>query len=327
LLAVLLASATYFLVEKPLQRGARKGYSKLICSSLVVAMVFVLILGLNIQRGNIQERHWEVSETLTAAAEDSNYPDSHIERLSGKLDSTVLFIGDSYIAQLWPRILRVSSETSGKHPNIIFNTAGGCGPIPGLGRKSNPRCLQYVSDGYELAKEPEVDSIVIGAAWSNLTLRTGIYDVADPSEHLFNVEHDALILLLMERLEDTLKGLKRAGKGITIILDPPSSEIASPSYYTGRLKLKPELDIKQSEKSLYLARTEKINNILVAMAIKNGFSVVDPSVLFCTGANCRFSDEYGVPFFQDSTHMLAYFVSENYTLLDHLINPNSITIE
>src|SRR5262249_8898001 len=76
-----------------------------------------------------------------------------------------LFIGDSTMAQYYARIAKVLEEHPANTHQAVFAWQAGCAPDSGLALVNPEGCQKLVQSAVEYAKDPQVDTIVIGFCW------------------------------------------------------------------------------------------------------------------------------------------------------------------
>jgi len=314
-LAVLVATAllawgTYRYVETPIRvlaRGAR--CSRVVVAGLGAVMSTLFVTGLMVRHGVPQERLKDLSVIVSKARKDWHYPGDDLAAIDGVSGEAVLFFGDSLVRQLYPRIKHVAALNPRARRAVIFNTAPGCAPLRGIGRKSRSECLAYSARGFEIAASPAVRVVVIGGSWLGMLKRGDYYDAEDPKERVLDLEEDQNLSLVLGRLEQQLRLLRSLGKETYVVLNPPGGRLADPGAIEGaRLSTAGRLKEKSIPFADHRVRTGVINERISAVAQRAGAAVIDPAGWLCSDERCALADPEGIPYFRDATHLRASFV-------------------
>lgn len=308
-LAVVLAWTTYRFIELPVRATARSpSGSRRVVSALGTALIAVFVTGLLVLRGFPAERLTVLSSLLSAARADWSYPGDKGARIVGTTHGTVLLLGDSYAQQLYPRFKEVA-ESHQRYRSIAFNTIHSCAPVPGIARKSDPKCAPTVERGFELAKTREVSTVVVFGSWLGLLKRGDYFRRDDPAETILDLYDPNVLDGVLVNLQETLKGLTRLGKQVVVVLNPPGEGAADPEAITGlRLNTANKLPVKWISMQEHLLRTGEINARIRTLAERAGAAVIDPTGWICDRERCFVTDEAGVPRFKDATHFRGSFV-------------------
>jgi hypothetical protein len=177
--AVLAAIATYYLVESPLRRGK--------ISFFRTAILFVLVAGLGLFGFAASELLWPSRHAdrgltrIVNAMHDWAYPPIGFRgfyhdalrfyRKDSALASVTLFVGDSNMEQYAPRIDSRISQQPQSANSAIFATRGGCLPIPRFYDSAEWLCRAKMRSAFDLATDPRIDTIVLGAVWASVASR------------------------------------------------------------------------------------------------------------------------------------------------------------
>lgn len=321
IIAFFLAWITYNYVETPLKNYAAiaNTQSKTIIFSLSSGMLIILGIGWLINYDVFTVRLHNLSLNLSNATQDWNYPGDKKAFIPGSVNESVLFFGDSYIMQLYPRLKQVAAQTNTRR-NVIFNTAVACVPIPGISRKSDPKCIDYVNTGFKLAASAAIKIVVIGGSWFGMLQRGDYYAVNDPKQTILNLHDQAILQPVLDNFIQELMQLRALGKEVYVVLNPPGGGSADPGVVS-RINLlqhdKPE--IKYISIAEHLQRTGTINTHIKTSAKRAGASVIDPMAWICSSTQCAFTDQKGIPYFKDATHFRASFIRQRVKDFDKLI--------
>ncbi len=321
LLSVVLASATYACLEKPVRRMAESHNPRR--ASLLVAlasfMAFIGFSGVAVEKGYIPVRLHLLS-SVSEAITDWDYPGDDKAKRQGQ-EGTVLFFGDSYIQQYFPRVRWLVEHHSGAHRTVLFYTKEGCAPVPGINRKSIPDCGTFAAEGFRLAQQKDVVQVVVGGAWVGMVNRGDYFFEDDPQEPVidFNGEEG---LQVFSRLAQELAQLKAAGKQVQLVLNPPGGQTANPrNLMKTRIFAQPSLVFRSIPIQEHVATTGVINAKMRAVAAQAGIPVLDPAEWMCSALECAVTDATGIPIFYDSTHVRASYVKKNVRVFDDFVVP------
>lgn len=314
--SVVLAWLTYELVEKPLRSGQLKMTMAL---SLLVPMIIVGCLG---YRGfeadgpSITAIAKSTSE-LSRATHDWSYPNPDLDgkgsgdrnQFSGMSSERVLFMGDSTMAQYYPRVVRIYSDDR-RRPYLSASVAAqlGCRPMPhldGKGQHDHQCAAQYraVMNG---AKDPVYKKIVIAADWP------WMFGDSDISANMLGLVGD-------------LTGLTRSGKLIILISQHPHGSGMDPHALARPFRLHPFDDSiripyeQWTTRSSLEAQDGWASIRLAALANKVGATVINPFDYLCTTARCPAVLD-GKPLYTDGYHLRASAAREYATFIDGIVN-------
>lgn len=318
--AILLAIATYRLLELPLRKAACNAHARHRLTVLLAAtMGFLLLAGIMAHQRIPQERLHRISHEISAAARDWYYPGDAKAKFEGTYRSSVLFFGDSYIQQLYPRIEHLYRKSTPDR-GARFHTAGGCTPIPGVTRLIHGDCGSFVERGFGVASAPDIKKIVIGGSWIGMITRGDYVDQINPRDGKLDLSDETTLTSVLNRLEQRVGELVRNGKEVFIVLNPPGGQLASPeSQYLARLSATGQLQGKSVTIEAHQLRTGAINSRLRTLAERAGAGIIDPAAWICSEHTCQYTDSNGIPYFKDSSHLRASFIRWQLKALDHLV--------
>ena len=232
-LSVLLAWLTYELVEKKVRFAKLPAMRRIAVPALAASMAAAALAGVLASQGRLlpQSAALPYVREASRAHNDWNYDGDRI--ILGQTGKAVLFFGDSHMQHYWPRIQKLLAEHAAAPRNtIILKTSGGCAPVPGIERK-RLRCSQFVDAGFNLARRPEIDTVVIAASWVGMLKRGDYYRVGDPEQRPLE--------LLTPQTEWVLQGfqaelaeLTAAGKHVVLMLSSPRGSALDPKSVIDR---------------------------------------------------------------------------------------------
>ncbi len=335
--SILLASATYVLVEKRF----KKDYSKAAISYLSFTMVILLVIGLTTWKGTPLPRLSSKSLAIVVdAVEDWDYPgglvpvsrDEETLLTAAGSKTKTLFFGDSHMEQYAPRIVRLLEENPDKN-TAIFATHAACPPIPNVHESMRPWCPEFVNETIQYMDRQDVEVVVIGARW-NLYFLTATRESADQEtnefsyyytgdndeKHMFNGGGGASMAI--QELELFLSKIAR-NKRVYLLLDNPSGNAYSPKTFLEGLRLtqlRSTLVPGKESDANYDPEQRQLRDELKALAMRAGAMVIDPSARLCTGQRCKVSTEEGIPIYKDNDHLRPFYVEQFADYLDATLN-------
>src|ERR1035441_394800 len=250
LITIILAWLTASFVEKPFRSGPT-GTKK--AWVLLSAMAVLLLGGWMVHFGEGMPRRAYAMETMrfVEAKADWHYPtpgfsggkiDTSSTHFEGSSPSSAIFMGDSLMAAYFPRVKTIYSG-SGKRPafSADFVARPGCRLVP-FGEQINSngyQCDEYYTAAINLAKPPAYKAVVIAENWGSIL-------------------SESVTAECRSKLHDDLAELKRLGKYIYVVRNPPRSNLFHPVYlahawppvptYVAR----PELEMRERQTNIGL---------------------------------------------------------------------------
>jgi peptidoglycan/LPS O-acetylase OafA/YrhL len=309
-LAVILAVATYILVEKPVRRsGSRKAVLALLNGCICIAVGSSLAMALHFQP---RPKGAELEEILNAAL-DWGYPPPAFRMLlvgghrfwrqDSQVEHTTIFIGDSNVEQYAPRLSELLLKEPAKYRSVVFATTGSCSPIPAFYLQTPGDCRDRMIQAFLLANAPEIDTVVLGALWIRH---------ADVAANQLN----------FESLEQLIKKLS-AKKRVFLILNIPSGPELDPKnmFMGSRLssvKAVPRTSV-QFDLDKFLREYGPLRAELKERAMRAGAVVIDPLDSLCSTNGCPVFDSQGRPLYRDASHMRPFYAIQSALFVDKTI--------
>ncbi len=319
--ALLLAWLTYAYVERPISKAVRDTeHSSGVIHLLVVVMIVIFAAGLIVQSGIATERLYPL-RALNDAKRDWSYPhDDAAAAITGVSGQSILLFGDSLVQQYYPRLRYLTERHPERHPNVLFQTWPACAPLPGFNRKFVPECLSHVTRGFARAAAGDIKTIVVGGYWLGMLQRGDYYRADDPDQHVVDLWDPKQLDSALSGMENRLRELKAMGKMVYIVLNPAGGQAANPSAIGfRRIGIDYRLWVKSAPLAAQQERTAFINDRIRGLAERVGVAVMDPLEWLCSGNTCQFTDDAGVPYFKDATHLRASYVRCCITAFDNLL--------
>ena len=317
--SVLLAWLTYELVEKKIRYGKLGFTARRAVPALALSMTAVAFAGVLVLRNQVSPHSASVPLLAEIARASSDWDYRRDAVIPGDSSKAVLFFGDSHMQHYLPRIQKVAAERILPVRTVIFKTEGGCAPVPGIERKSQ-RCSKFVDEGFALARDPAVDTVIIAASWVGFVDR-GDYVKAGE-------EDGAPLKLLTPQAEWVLQGFEAAlarlvadGKRVVIVLSSPRGSSLDPKSVVGRdwMTVRVSHSFSPMAKSELRALTTPIDARLRQIAARAGASVVDPTDWLCGPSFCPTADERGRPLYKDTSHIRASVARARIDALDAFV--------
>jgi peptidoglycan/LPS O-acetylase OafA/YrhL len=314
-----LACLTYELVEKKIRFAGLPSVRRLSVPALGAAMAAVGAFGIAVLQGRVPPQSASISlvNEIARASADWDYEGDRV--ILGDSTRTALFLGDSHMQQYWARVEKLLAEHAAPVRTIVFKTAAGCAPIPGIERRSL-QCSRFVDEGLALAMQPEVETVVIAGSWVGFLSRGDYYRIGDPEARplrLLTPETD----WVMEGFQEALARLVRAGKRVTIVLSSPRGEMLDPKSVIERdgMAVRVRGAFRPLPRAEVAALSRGIDARLTAIAEAAGASVIDPADWLCTPSQCPAADEAGRPLYRDATHLRASAARERFSAVDAFV--------
>ncbi len=306
LLGVLLAWATFRLLEARLRHGGRR-----VALVLVALMAAVGLTGLTGATGLARSRHDSSQlQPILDARFDWDFPGQAFKRVpdrkllyfqAGRGVQKTLFVGDSNMEQYAPRIGAVISDPgAGEGLNsaiLVGNQTTKLLEDVLAGGSTGEAALQRLSD---LASDPAVTTVVLAASWH----RYGP-GLMDPARFSRFVQY-------FDRLA--------AGKRLFVVLNIPSGPELDPrNMFTGSrlgsLSLKTAREAR-FDMTAFRRRLDRVHGRVREFSALTGATVIDPILSLCPGGICPMFDANGTPLYKDDTHMTATYARTGATFID-----------
>jgi peptidoglycan/LPS O-acetylase OafA/YrhL len=318
-LSVLLAWLTYELVEKRIRFAKLPSIRRVSVPVLAASMAALGVAGVLALQSLVVPHSASIPHIreISSAYKDWDYHGDRV--IPGDSGKAVLFFGDSHMQHYWPRIQKVASERAAPVHTIIFKTTGGCAPVPGIERKRQ-RCSRFVEEALSLARQPEIDTVVIAASWVGFINRGDYYKVGDPAQVPLKLLTDETEWVL-QGFEAALANLVAAGKRVVVVLSSPRGSAFDPKSLIERagMTVQARWPLTAVPRSDIAALVTPIDERLKRIAAAVGASVIDPTEWLCTPSLCPSADERGRPLYTDASHLRASVARERFLAIDRYV--------
>jgi peptidoglycan/LPS O-acetylase OafA/YrhL len=327
----LLSVLTFRFIEIPIRFGSHKRRSavRLLYGLALVGvlgiLMFIGVTGTHFGGGPLQRRKFGPDWAGPGNATVNHGKGILMVTQPGDLTRTVFMIGDSHIAQYWPRVEALAGQARGNFPTVSILGYGGCVPLPLIDRRgtdwaSKPwECNGIYQAALEHTRTPAVKTIVISAWWELYTAGSMEYLVSDTSTVPLG-QGDPRLEKVFDQFERDLASLVAAGKKVYIILPSPTPATQSPkSKWPTRLarfasgKMPANLSRDRFDR-----QTGWVSAELRKVAAGSGAHVIDPAEFLCTGQLCPMTAPDSTPVYRDDNHLRAAFVAKHATFLDEV---------
>ena len=236
-------------------------------------------------------------------------------RQSSGVPDITLFIGDSNIEQYYVRTDELIKTNPQSTNSIIFDTGGGCAPIPDFTYNDKQKlCVGLMNQALQMAtQDPLIRNVVIGGQWSKYFTHAKI---GSERYHAY-----------MLRLSTYIKAMRAQGKRVFFVLSIPIGDELNPKFMAQRsFDHFPNLftlrigGIKRTDLD---NKYGKIQLDLSQMALQSGAEIIRPTDYLCDDVYCPSIDKNGEPIYKDATHLRPSYVRPNARFMDVTVAAHS----
>jgi peptidoglycan/LPS O-acetylase OafA/YrhL len=315
--AFALAFLTYRFLELPVRTMAKRVRTVGVLASGMAAAVFA---GLLVHAGRIHERiDARGAELFLNALNDSDFPGRTFvpyrykgmlfQKVNSRGPGVTVFLGDSVVEQYGPYIEQMVASDPQRYHTVVFATAGNCPPIRHtfpLPKVRYARCPPTVEAGYEYALRPEVDTVVIGGAWYGYFNGSGRDLLFDDGKTRLEFPGERAKESAYLSLEHSLAQLKRQGKRVFLLLQPPMGPSFDPRNMIEGSRfdqIRPLARIEPVRLDRFLHDNAGARERLIRVAQATGVELIDPTRFLCSANDCPVLDADGTPVYTDTMHM------------------------
>ncbi len=309
-----LATLTYKYIERPIRSSPKV---LRLAAPLFASMLVCLCVGYMTFKKNIPARTLsaDITKFVQAAKEPNPYPTQEGYFTVGNGPRSTLYIGDSTVAQYYGRISKVQKEHSDSH-KAVFAWQAGCAPDPELSLVNAAGCQKLIQSAVEYAKDPKVDTVVIGFCWYAYFVGFIQPDRVGEAGPLVPATDRALA-----NLRSMIAGFVNQGKRVYIVLQlpvdggfPPRQMIRRTVFGSGF-----RVDSRPAERASIERAIGPFASKLVQIANDTGAQVIDPMNSLCNEKDCSPVTPGGDPIYHDSWHLRAAYIREHIDYLDTTI--------
>jgi hypothetical protein len=181
----------------------------------------------------------------------------------------------------------------------------------------------------DLAFQPDVDTVVIGAFWEFYFL--GEYRPDRSVQEVYGVPPSVLQLdspgtqAAFEQFQRAISRLVSSGRRVFIVLSNPTSPLFEPVFPADiRLSLHLPSSLGSDKGSRidagpFESFAAPVMNRLRAIAAQTGAKVIDPRLTLCDGIICPATDSKGMPLYLDSNHLNGSNARERASFVDEML--------
>jgi peptidoglycan/LPS O-acetylase OafA/YrhL len=313
-LSFVLAHLTYKLVESPIRRSPR-------ARPIALALCVLLAIGggagylLFTQKIGARPVSAEVARFNAAATEELPFPDEEEFLTVVKGGPRTLFIGDSTLAQYHTRVAKVL-EQQGSGRGAVFAWRAGCAPDTAMSLVDPAACDALLKKAVEYARDPQVDTVVIGFCW--YAYFTGILDtdrVGNPGPMVAGTDR------ALDNIRRMVAELTRQNKRVYLVLQSPLDPGFHPRQMISRsLAGGFGLDVRAAPRADMERTFEPFVSKLRAIAAANGAALIDPVAGLCDAASCPAVTPQNAPIYRDAFHLRKDFIREHALFIDQTVS-------
>jgi hypothetical protein len=230
----------------------------------------------------------------------------------------VLLIGDSHVQQYAPRALELARSAPGQMATTYFATYGACPPVPGVLSDGNEGCDKARTGMLELALDPQIDTVVVGACWNcyftgNFPLAFYFQDGA--SAYPINNGGPGLGRSL-DALEKLLTTLVQSKKKVYLLLDNARSVEFEPRRLIEGSRMGRMTALTSTTTGPLPPEQAQLDERLKRIAASSGAEAIDVLAQLCKSGECVRSMPDGTPVYKDREHLRPFYVREHAGYLD-----------
>ncbi|HEY7406574.1 MAG TPA: acyltransferase family protein [Candidatus Angelobacter sp.] len=309
-----LATVTYKYIERPIRSSPKV---LRLAAPLFATMLACFCVGYMTFKKNISARPLsaDISKFVQAAKEPDPYPRQEGFLTIGSGSRSTLYIGDSTVAQYYGRISKVQKEHSDSH-KAVFAWQAGCAPDPELSLINAVGCQKLIQSAVEYAKDPKVDTVVIGFCWYAYFVGYIQPDRVGEAGPLVPATDRALT-----NIKSMITGFVNQGKRVYVVLQlpvdggfPPRQMIRRTVFGSGF-----RVDSRPAERASIARAVGPFASRLIQIANDTGAQVIDPLNALCNERDCSPVTPGGDPIYHDSWHLRSAYIRDHIDYMDATI--------
>jgi peptidoglycan/LPS O-acetylase OafA/YrhL len=305
-----LATLTYKYVERPIRSSP---WVLRPAVPLLALMLICLSIGYLTFKKHIPARTipTDIARFVRAAREPDPFPIDEGYLTLGSGPRQVLFLGDSTMAQYYPRIAKILAEHPSNTHRAVFAWRAGCAPDFELSLANREGCRKLLQSAIEYAKDPQVDAIVIEFCWYAYFVRILDPDHIGETGPLVRGTDQAL-----DNLRQMITGFVNKGKRVFILFELPVDPGFSPLRMIRRTGLTFRIDARPASRAAIVQTFHPFATTLARIAQDTGAKIIDPMDALCDQTTCPSLTPEGEPIYHDSWHLRKAYIQEHANYLD-----------
>jgi peptidoglycan/LPS O-acetylase OafA/YrhL len=338
----LIALVSYRFIERPFRTGSLVGHGH---KYIIFATSAVLAIVVSVDLAGFGPRQSNPNiEVALAAASDKEFPEDtkvfktaaingvKYMHLDTKGQKVTVFIGDSHVQHLAPRLKFLAESYKDKMNTVLIAASGGCAPIPNVyGGGNEPSCSTTRRAAFELASSDTVDVVVIAACWNCYFIHQKIPDAnigeLDPFHYYYDDKKGRSSFrngngsdLALISLETTLRELKNKGKRVFLLTDNPYGEEIMPTHYLAGSRWGSPMTLALFNGIIDEPKGElEVDRIIKEISSLSGATLIDLRAEFCSEGKCRIKSKDGQFIFQDRNHIRAKWMRDYGSFIDQTV--------
>jgi hypothetical protein len=242
----------------------------------------------------------------------------------GTNPKTVLFIGDSFIEQYYPRIDQLLQANPQGTESVVFASSGGCLLIRGVFEDHHVTCNTLRARAERFADDPNVNAVVIGANWVGyfvaMDRRYAYYFEDGRNNKKASLLESRGAALALAQLRSMIERFKAKGKEVYLVLQSPNDDALNPRRLVARRwgSASFKINVPLMSKEVLTKSMQPIDAQLRHIAELSGAQVIDPVAFLCP-AYCPAISPDGVPINRDEGHLNPDYVRSSVRYLDPVV--------
>lgn len=330
-----LASLTYFLVEKPIRFGKLPRAKAFL--PLLVAMGAIGIAGYCVYGEQGFSFREKAIEDIIASEKDFDF------RLPGagngdtidtlKYDGLVIgtngademvLVGDSTMQQYIPRVRQLAEQhlIDLNRNRVVLTFSSGCPPIPDITIDTTPVCAEAMDKILPLLNGTAVKTVAFAALWTNQFKYSPFYLRGDGSNNLL-MNSEVAKEHAFRNFAALISQLVKSGKRVFVLLETPAYQAYDPTGMLptgwGRLLSKPNIP-KNPRRADIENYNGEIDKRIQAVAEVAGARIINPMDYLCDKEDCPIFAHDGHLIYYNWDHLRASFVREHAIWIDQIFN-------